>query len=581
MLDADRQNIQLLSQWLGAYFYQTRYRPIPIEEHIVYDGHIYSAEDTQPVLLPSSQEIKNPQVPLKALRRIQNSIHTEFSEPVTNSVIALAAETALSGYGALVFVSSRASAENVALLISRTLASSLSELKEQSRKGELKNMGDIDKAWESRLDLLSELQSLATASSDNTLHQTILSGVGYHHAGMTAEERDLIATGYDRGVLKVCVATCTLAAGINLPARRVILHNARMGRQLVGPAMLRQMRGRAGRKGKDEVGETYLCCRATDVEDVIDLMHAELPDVGSVLARGENAEDEDEELDEMQKLERQKQGLEEERGRRLQRALLEVIAVRLATSREALDDYVKKTMLYAGGVHAGSDGADSNSKDSRDAKDTKDTDDGTHDKERMEKKRAKTWDDVENSLEALKNKGFVEVDAYDNLQATRFGRAVVVSALDPADALFVRGELERALKSFVLDGEMHILYTFTPINDSMNQGNIFWKRYCQEMDNLDDSGMRVLQLLGLNPSVIMRLQGGGSLPERTPEEKNTARVYRRFYLALQLRDLCNEMPIHRVAQKYDVARGAVQTLAQTCEGFAAGMIKFCEHMGWG
>ena len=69
--------------------------------------------------------------------------------------------------------------------------------------------------------------------------------------------------------------------------------------------------------------------------------------------------------------------------------------------------------------------------------------------------------------------------------------------------------------------------------------------------------------------------------ETTPEETETARRYRRFYLALQLRDLCNEVPIHRVAKKYDTPRGSVQNLAQTCEGFAAGMIKFCEHMGWG
>ena len=67
----------------------------------------------------------------------------------------------------------------------------------------------------------------------------------------------------------------------------------------------------------------------------------------------------------------------------------------------------------------------------------------------------------------------------------------------------------------------------------------------------------------------------------TPEEKETARVYHRFYLALQLRDLCNEMPVHRVAQKYKVPRGSVQSLAQTCQGFAAGMIKFCQQMGWG
>ena len=34
------------------------------------------------------------------------------------------------------------------------------------------------------------------------------------------------------------VATCSLAAGINLPARRVVLQGARMGRDLIGPAML-------------------------------------------------------------------------------------------------------------------------------------------------------------------------------------------------------------------------------------------------------------------------------------------------------------------------------------------------------
>ena len=74
---------------------------------------------------------------------------------------------------------------------------------------------------------------------------------------------------------------------------------------------------------------------------------------------------------------------------------------------------------------------------------------------------------------------------------------------------------------------------------------------------------------------------GGNLKENTPEEKQQARRYYRFYMALQLRDLCNEVPIHRVAQKYDMPRGSVQTLAQTCEGFAAGMIKFCENMDWG
>ena len=71
------------------------------------------------------------------------------------------------------------------------------------------------------------------------------------------------------------------------------------------------------------------------------------------------------------------------------------------------------------------------------------------------------------------------------------------------------------------------------------------------------------------------------MKETTAEEMNLARVYRRFYAALQLRDLCNEMPVHMVATKYDMPRGAIQNLPQTCAGFAAGMVKFCERMGWG
>ncbi len=515
-MSATLPNIDLLSTWLGAYSYQTRYRPIPIEEHLVYDGCIYSAEAAGAHSLgllqggartSTSQEIKDATAvarPLMPLRSIQPSLHKELLDAVTNAVVALATETARAGFGALVFASSRAAAESDALLISRAMPVPATDV------------GDA------RADLLGELQSLSTGL-DATLSQTVMAGVGFHHAGMTTEERDLIANAYDEGVLKVCVATCGLAAGINLPARRVILHNARMGRDLVGPAMLRQMRGRAGRKGKDELGETYLCCRGSDVDDVLDLMHAELPQVSSCLVADADR-------------------------RRLQRALLEVIAVRLATSRDTLDEYVRKTILHHAAQQEGRD----------------------------------ISGDVESSLAALQTMGFVEVDGrYGHFEPTRLGKAVVASALDPDDAVFVHGELERALQAFVLDGEMHVLYTFTPVHDTGGTGAINWRRFWEEMEGLDESGLRVLRLLGLKPDVIGRMMRGGTLKETTAGERATARIYRRFYLALQLRDLCNEMPVHRVAQKYDTPRGAVQNLAQTCEGFAAGMIKFCQHMGWG
>ncbi|CAK7234675.1 hypothetical protein SEUCBS140593_009022 [Sporothrix eucalyptigena] len=541
-MSATLNNIDLLARWLEAFSYQTRYRPVPIEEHIVYDGCIYSAEATvnsqmgaDGGSISASQEIKDIKLSLVGpLRRIPPNTDKFLLDPVTNAVVALANETARSGYGALIFSASRAAAESDALLISRVLPNSLEELGRE--------------VWEARLDLLGELQALASSGLDNNLSQTVLAGVGFHHAGMTAEERDLVANAYDTGVLKVIVATCGLAAGVNLPARRVILHNARMGRELVGPAMLRQMRGRAGRKGKDELGETYLCCRSTDVDDVMDLIHAELPHVSSCLVAEDSGDVKDKKVQ------------NETDKRRLQRALLEVIAVRLATSRESLDAYVRRTMLFYVSL-----------------REFEYSEIPSEDQDMP----AGLAADVEASLAALQTQGFIEYDDFDHFQPTRLGKAVVASALDPADALFIHGELKRALKAFVLDGEMHVLYTFTPVHGVGTNIQIDWRRFWEEMEGLDESGLRVLRFLGLKPSMISSMQHGATLKETTPSEKATARIYRRFYLALQLRDLCNEMPVHRVAQKYDTPRGAVQTLAQTCEGFAAGMIKFCEHMGWG
>lgn len=43
------------------------------------------------------------------------------------------------------------------------------------------------------------------------------------------------------------------------------------------------MRGRAGRKGKDEYGESFLCCKKADLEEVMQLVEADLPSVQSSL----------------------------------------------------------------------------------------------------------------------------------------------------------------------------------------------------------------------------------------------------------------------------------------------------------
>jgi replicative superfamily II helicase len=502
-MSATLTNIEVLAKWLQGHSYKTNYRPIPVQEHLVCDGKVYRAETTE-ALAPSTAagsaqtllrvEDSNP------TRIIKPSASKELQDPVRNAVVALACETVLSGYGVLVFSGGRAACENDSMLLGRVLATVLEPDADTRSK---------------RLDMIGHLQSLPTGI-DPLLERTIPSGVVFHHAGLTSEERDIIATAYDTGVVKACVATCSLAAGINLPARRVILHNARMGREMVGPAMLRQMRGRAGRKGKDEVGETYLCCRETDLEDVVDLMQAELPLILSCLSSD---------------------------TRRLRRALLEVIAIHLATSQDALEEYIKRTLLYH-------------------------TADGHA-----------ALQQAQDCLAELCGMQLITKDQSSGYHATRLGKAIVASALEPEDGVFIHEELSGALRAFVMDGDMHVLYNFTPINDLSTP--IDWRVFYNEMERFDDSAQRVLAFLGLKPTVLNKMLHGGSLGELLASNPNMVRRYHRFYLALQLRDLCNEMPVHRVAQKYNVSRGSVQTLGQTCQGFAAGMVKFCETMDWG
>ena len=147
---------------------------------------------------------------------------------------------------------------------------------------------------------------------------------------------------------------------------------------------------------------------------------------------------------------------------------MEIIAISLATSRESLDDYVSKTML-----------AYSAEPDS-------------------------IQENVEASIADLQRMKFITVDDYDNFDATLLGKAIVASSLDPEDGIFIHSELKKALEAFVLDGDMHVLYNFTPVND-LGGVMVNWKAFWNEMQQLDDSGLRVMLFLGLKPTVVEKM----------------------------------------------------------------------------
>ena len=501
-MSATLSEVQLIARWMNAKYYISKHRPVPVQEFLVYESGIYPTADSKEFFRTASQlsSTSTTPKPPQPARLISKSEHKEMDNHMVNAVVALALETANAGFGALVFCSSRHGSQTMAQLISKAVPN-------DTIRPEILN---------ARYDLIAALQSLP-GGYDMALRETIIKGVAFHNAGLTTEERELVAEAYDSGILKIMVATCSLAAGCNLPARRVILNGARMGRDLVGPAMLRQMRGRAGRKGKDEVGESYLCCQKADLEAVAELLEAELPPITSCL-------------------------IPEKRG--MTRALLEVIATRLATSPQSVEDYVRASLLYR----------------------------------TMEEEAVVSMMDA--TITDLVRKNLIELTDTGQYAATRLGQAIVASSLTPTDGIFVHDDLQRALRSFVMDGELHIFYLFTPIQTT-GLTDIPWTVFRDQLESLDESGMRAILSVGVSPASVNRLALGSRLKEDTPDEVNRARVYRRVYAAFQLRDLCNEMPIHEVSLRYQVPRGFVQNLAQTCHGFAAGMIKFCERMGWG
>jgi ATP-dependent RNA helicase HelY len=87
-------------------------------------------------------------------------------------------------------------------------------------------------------------------------------GFAAHHAGMVALFKQIVERLFEEGLIKVVFATETLALGINMPARSVVIEKLEKydGTGIVGltPGEYTQLTGRAGRRGIDTIGNAVV-----------------------------------------------------------------------------------------------------------------------------------------------------------------------------------------------------------------------------------------------------------------------------------------------------------------------------------
>ena len=216
-LSATISNADDLADWLHASLVRSDWRPVPLMEGAYLPGRIVFGDRTER------------QVPQR--------------EDAVSSLVVQAVED---GGQCLVFVNSRRSTEAEAVRLAGHLG---------PRFGR-----QLPKAEESLLE--GDSESTATGRK---LASCVRSGTAFHNAGLTYRQRKYVEDSFRAGTIKCIVATPTLAAGINLPARRVVVRDTyryENGANVPISVMeVKQMCGRAGRPGYDPYGEAVLVAK--------------------------------------------------------------------------------------------------------------------------------------------------------------------------------------------------------------------------------------------------------------------------------------------------------------------------------
>ncbi len=242
-LSATVGNAQEMAQWLDAALVESEWRPIDLQEGVFFSGAIK---------FPNSMR----------------AVEHKYKDDLTDLVY----DTLNEGGQCLVFESSRRNAEASARRLGQALGKSLGI---PGNPGSSESSGSPGHEYSVKLDRLAN-QVLDSGETEITrrLAQCVRGGAAFHHAGLLSEQRKLIEDGFRNNLIKVLSSTPTLAAGLNMPARRVIIRGYRRydpnyGMVPIPVLEYKQMAGRAGRPGLDPYGESVLISKSDEEMEVL------------------------------------------------------------------------------------------------------------------------------------------------------------------------------------------------------------------------------------------------------------------------------------------------------------------------
>ena len=236
-LSATVPNAQEMADWLEAKLVLSSWRPIPLHEGVFYNNRLTYKEGH--------------------IRLIKEDAPEDLQKLVVDTLRSRSG-TPPRGGQALVFVNSRRSTQASARELCPWVAPLLTP---EERKA---------------LALLAEelAPSVDSTKICQKLADCVRNGAAFHHAGLKPFQREAIEENFKKNLIKVICSTPTLAAGVNLPARRAIIRDAKRYASGVGSVFIpaseyKQCAGRAGRPQYDEYGEAVLIAKSLSDQNAL------------------------------------------------------------------------------------------------------------------------------------------------------------------------------------------------------------------------------------------------------------------------------------------------------------------------